>query len=157
MMALIVALVAFSMSVVFFGITFEFPHLAADPGGPALYPRIVAVVTGFACALYGVQHLVTRKPVSPSKGRRGTAADWWSAAIADKTKIFSFALVILLPAAIDVVGFAGATFLFVIILMMISGVNLVRSMITAVLSSAGVYAGYAWVLGAVLPKGFLFE
>ena len=156
MNSLIIAVAVLFMSVLFFGLSFEFPRLAADPGGPALYPRIVAVVTAIACVMYGVQYLLSRKPEPSAKEESKAISDWWSAAAADKFKILSFAFVILLPALIQVIGFVPAIFLFVFALMALSGVGLIRSLITAALGCAGIYAGYAWALGAVLPKGFLF-
>jgi putative tricarboxylic transport membrane protein len=154
-MAILVTITALAMSIVFFVVAGSFPSLAADPGGPALFPRIAAAITGTACILYCIQVYATRRTTLGSfveeLPRRLLAV------IERRAQLASFALILFLPFAIAAVGFVLATLAFVVALMLISGISLFRTLITAVIVTAFIYAGYALLLGAVLPRGYLWS
>lgn len=153
-MTAIVNLVAFVLSVVFFFLSFRFPHLASDPGGLGMFPQAAAVVTAIACVLYLLQTILSGEL---DLGRRMAAA---RATIADiltrRREIASFILLFLMPAGIEYIGFAGGVFLFSLGLMLISGLGPIRALVASVITAVAVYVGYADVLGAVLPPGLLF-
>jgi hypothetical protein len=74
-----------------------------------------------------------------------------------RVEVASFAVVGLLPFAIQWIGFIAAVGIFTVLMLVISRVRLLPLTITAVLTTAGIYVAYAVVLGAVLPSGQLWD
>jgi hypothetical protein len=144
-----------ALSALFFVLAGQFPHLAADPGGLALFPRVAAVLTGTASAAILVQALLRNAP--RLRGRQ-----WAPNSIADflknrRVELATFAFVALLPFAIQALGFVVAIFVFTAAVLAASRVRPLQLALTTILTTAGIYIAYAIVLGAVLPNGYLFQ
>ena len=143
------------MSALFFVLAGRFPSLAADPGGLALFPRIVAVFTGLASAAFVIQVLRRRNVGRPQlEGTLRAAGAWFAQR---RVEVVSFAVVGLLPFAIQWIGFTAAIGVFTVLLLVISRVRPFPLALTALLTTVGVYVAYAIVLGAVLPAGQLWD
>jgi hypothetical protein len=143
------------MSALFFVLAGSFPSLAADPGGLSLFPRIVAAFTGLASAAFLFQAIRRRSADRPHvEVTRHRAGKWL---MRRRVEVASFAVVGLLPFAIQWIGFIAAVGIFTVLMLVISRVRLLPLTITAVLTTAGIYVAYAVVLGAVLPSGQLWD
>jgi len=146
--------VAFILSVIFFTLSFRFTHLTSDPGGPALIPQVAAVVTASGCVLYFVSVLLARNMTV-----REHLAGLGKGIAKTFTRIrelLAFVLIVLMPLGLEYLGFAPGTFVFVICLMMISGIKFSKAVVASVAIAAAIYVGYTYVLGAVLPSGIFF-
>ncbi len=143
------------MCVAFFLLAGHFPELVADPGGLALFPRIVAVVTGAASLAFLIQLLVRRQLRSRNPaGLLHTTGTWVRE---HRQEILSFALVGALPFGISWLGFIPAIAVFTASLLLVFRVALIPLALTTVFTTAGIYAAYALALGAVLPVGRLWN
>lgn len=71
-------------------------------------------------------------------------------------ELLAFVLIVLMPLGLEYLGFAPGTFVFVICLMMISGIKFSKAVVASVAIAAAIYVGYTYVLGAVLPSGIFF-
>jgi hypothetical protein len=151
---LLIAVGALAMSALFFVLAGRFPSLAADPGGLALFPRIVAVFTGLASAAFVIQVIRRCTVGRPLEVTLRAAGAWFAQR---RVEVVSFAVVGFLPFAIQWIGFTAAIGVFTVLLLVISRVRLFPLAITALLTTAGVYVAYAIVLGAVLPAGQLWD
>lgn len=151
-MEIIIALVCLAISTTALVLGTSMPQLEADPGGPALFPSIVAVITGLACLVF-IAKRFSLKALRKKAGDLNKFIPWVQK---QRIAIALFGLVILLPFMIDFLGFVVATFAFTLTALLVSGLRLIRSVVTSVLVAAGVYGIYAIVLGAILPTGLLF-
>ncbi|WP_046868146.1 tripartite tricarboxylate transporter TctB family protein [Microvirga massiliensis] len=151
-MQYVIPLVAVTFGAVFFVQSFSFPHLMADPGGPALFPRIVAagaVIGGMALL---VQAFLQR---APAIARAGVRSEFrWRER---SSEIAIFLLVLILPIGVNYLGFNAYLFIFMAIGLRISGIGTSKSIIISALSTVGIYVAYSKVLGAILPSGILFS
>lgn len=146
-MGTIIALAALGLGITFFFVAGSFPHLAADPGGPALFPRIAALVT--AAAAVGV--------VIQEAGR------WWEAGRVGERrlsrvrhpKVLVFVAVAALPFAISYLGFVAGTFGFALFVLLGLGVRWIHAALASALTAGALYVAYVLILGAVLPAGQL--
>lgn len=146
---------ALVMSVLFFINAGQFPELAADPGGLALFPRITAVLTGTASAAFLVQALLRSAPLW--RDRQRTANSISSFVKDRRLELVTFAFVGLLPFAIQALGFVAAIFVFTALVLAVSRIRLLPLALTTILTTAGIYIAYAIILGAVLPTGYLMH
>lgn len=154
-MELLIAAGALAMSALFFVLAGRFPSLAADPGGLSLFPRIVAAFTGLASAAFLIQAIRRRDAYRPHvEGALHSVGTWL---MYRRVEVASFALVGLLPFAIQWIGFIAAIGIFTVLMLVVSRVRLFPLTLTALLTTAGIYVAYAVVLGAILPNGELWE
>jgi putative tricarboxylic transport membrane protein len=151
----LIAACVLGMCIVFYLLAGHFPELVADPGGLALFPRIVAVVTGAASLAFLIQLLVRRQLQARKPARSFGAAGAWIRE--RRQEILSFALVGALPFGINWLGFIPAIAVFTASLLLVFRVTLIPLVLTTVFTAAGVYAAYALALGAVLPVGRLWN
>jgi Tripartite tricarboxylate transporter TctB family len=151
---LVIVVGAFAMSILFFVLAGRFPSLAADPGGLSLFPRMVAVFTGLASAAFLAQAIRRIADRPHLEGTVHSAGKWL---MQRRVEMASFAVVGLLPFAIQWLGFVAAVGIFTVLMLVISRVRLFPLTITALLTTAGIYVAYAIVLGAVLPNGQFWD
>jgi hypothetical protein len=153
---IVIAAGALAMSALFFVLAGQFPKLAADPGGLALFPRIVAAVTGLASAAFFVQAVLRRAPLLSHTFRPASLS---VAGLLDGrgVAVAIFAFVLLLPFAIQALGFVAAIFVFTTLVLAVSRVKLIPLALTTVLTTVAIYIAYAIILGAVLPSGYLLQ
>jgi hypothetical protein len=154
-MDVVIASGALAMSALFFVMAGQFPHLAADPGGLALFPRITAAVTGAASAAFLVQAVARTAP--HWRDWQGTPEAISSFLKNRRLELVTFVLVGLLPFAIQALGFVPAIFIFAALVLAASRIRLLPLALTAILTTAGIYLAYAILLGAVLPTGYLLQ
>lgn len=155
-MEIIVLLGALVASIVVGVLSTGLPQLAADPGGPALFPLVAASITGVACALLIGQRLLARAGTTQSHGRSDTARRLFDNARTNIRQLIIVVLVLVFPFGIEWLGFNIAVLLFTFLVLLVSGKSFVVTALTSVFITAGVYVGYVVVLGAVLPHGRLF-
>lgn len=154
-METLIAAGVLAMSALFFALAGSFPELVADPGGLALFPRTVAVFAGAASAAFLIQVFLRRAPTGYRWGATSGSASAWLRA--HRVEVLSFALVGLLPFLIEWFGFVAAVGIFSVLILAVSGIRFLPLALTASLTTAGVYVGYAVVLGATLPRGSLWD
>ena len=130
------------------------PHLAADPGGPGLFPLIVASVTGVACVLRLGQTLFL-EPRLVTRDHAGAARGLLVSARTNSHQLGVVVLVMIFPLAIDWIGFVAAVLLFCFTVLLVSGKRPIVAAFASTLITAAVYFAYALVLRAVLPEGQL--
>jgi len=148
-MGSIIALLALGLSATFFYVAGSFPHLAADPGGPALFPRIAALITAAASIGVLIQEVGKRRLLAREN------ASMFQSVRFDREQFLVFGTVAALPFGIQYVGFVAATFGFALIILLGLRVRPVSAAIASSLTAAGLYVAYAIILGAVLPSGQL--
>jgi putative tricarboxylic transport membrane protein len=157
---LVIAGAVLAMSTVFFVLAGDFPRIAADPGGLALFPRAVAAITGAASAVLMLQIALRRlrapRPVVGG-GAFDPAAHVGAFLRANGFALVTFLLVVLFPFAISAFGFVAAVALFSTLVLAASRLPPFVVAATAVLTTVGIYVAYALVLGAILPSGYLFQ
>ncbi len=154
-MDIVTAAGALVMSTLFFALAGQFPQLAADPGGLALFPRMTAVLTGTASAAFLVQALLRTAPRLQARQRApGSISGFLENR---RVELATFAFVGLLPFAIQALGFMAAIFVFTAVVLAVSRVRLLPLALTTILTTAGIYVAYAILLGAVLPAGYLLQ
>ena len=146
-MGRIIAVAALGLSVTFFFVAGSFPHLAADPGGPALFPRVTALIT--AAASIGV--LLQEA----NKWRLNGGARRLRFPRVSHQQLLVFAAVAALPFAINYLGFVVGTFGFVLFVLVALGVRWVYAILASTVTAGALYIAYAIILGAVLPAGYL--
>lgn len=154
-MELFLLLATLALSVAMGGLSLQLPQLAADPGGPGLFPLAAAGITGIACVLLiGQRILFATRPAS-SFNFRGTVQSLIARARQNSRQLGTIVLVLAYPLGIDWIGFVAATLLFSFLVLVTSGKRFVIAITASVLITAGIYVAYAKVLGAVLPEGWL--
>ena len=131
------------------------PQLAADPGGPGLFPLAAASMTGFACLLLIGQRVFIEVRGARKQTAHGSARNFLANVRANARPWSVVLLVLIFPVGIDWIGFVAAVLLFSFFVLLVSGKGLVVASIASVLITASVYVAYAMVLGAVLPQGQL--
>ena len=152
-MEIIVVLVMLAISVVAGVLALGLPHLAADPGGPALFPMIVVSVTGAACLLRLGQNYFEPRLAAPD--HIGAMRRLFTHARDNIHQVGIVLLVMLFPLAIEWIGFVAAVLLFCFLVLLVSGKRFIVAAFASVAITACLYAAYALVLGAVLPEGEL--
>jgi hypothetical protein len=161
----IIVIIALVISVVFFTITFTFPQLPGDPGGGALFPRTLSVITG-AAAIFLVVRLI-RRPSSDTTNtpleslrkfcglwRKGTV-DEPSVAARRMTYVFIFSIAY--PWFIVKMGFLLSTGVYVFILMKLFRTKTITSVILSSITAFVLYFFFIKVLEAYVPPGVWLE
>jgi hypothetical protein len=152
---IILLLATLAASVVVGVLSLGLPQLAADPGGPGLFPLVVATVTGTASAALVAHRLFvaagTVQPQDHVAAIRRFIADTRKNA----RQLGVVLLVLAFPVGIEWIGFTVAVLLFSFLVVLVSGKGLGVAALSSVLITAAVYVAYAIVLGAVLPQGRL--
>ena len=152
-MFLLVATLALSVGIGW--MSRSLPQLAADPGGPGLFPFAAACVTGVACLLLMGQRLFAEVRVARTQTARAMVSNAFAQSRAKARQWGVVLLVLVFPLMIDWIGFVAAVFLFGFSTLLVSGKQLATAALASVLITAGVYVAYAMILGAVLPRGQL--
>lgn len=156
----IISIVAFIIGVVFFATTFTFPKVYTDPGGFALFPRILSVGIVIASALLIVKLIRTRtdQPDSPVefakrflKSWHKNAADEVSGSMRRMTYVFLFSIAY--PWFIVRIGFGLATMLYVGVLMRLFKTRTLVCLVLAPLVAFGLHLFFVQVLQAYVPEG----
>jgi hypothetical protein len=131
----------------------QLPQLAADPGGPAIFPLAMAVMTGGACLILLWQRW---RAARSERAASEPMANALLASAREHTRPLGvIVLVLAFPFAIEWIGFTPAVLLFTFLIMLVSGKSLLATTVASVLMTVGVYVAYVVVLGAVLPRGEL--
>jgi hypothetical protein len=154
-MEIVLLLGTLAASIVVAVLSTGLPQLAADPGGPGLFPMAAAVVTGAASAILLAQRLFAQVAAVASGGGDALAPRILSNARANIRPLGVVVLVLLFPLGIEWIGFTEAVLVFSFLALFVSGKSLGVSSVVSVLIAAGVYVAYALILGAVLPEGEL--
>lgn len=154
-MELFLLWVTLALSVAMGGLSFQLPQLAADPGGPSLFPLAAASITGLACVLLIGQRLFFATRAASSFNFRDTVQNLVTQARQNTRQLGTIVLVLAYPLGIEWLGFIAATLLFSFLVLVTSGKRLVIATMASVLITVGIYIAYAIVLGAVLPQGEL--
>lgn len=142
-----IAVLVIAISATFFAFSFGFPHMRGDPGGGALWPRIMALSAGggslwlLVRRVYEARRAAVVPPPQPI----------------DRQTLAIIAASIAYPIAIVVIGFALATLLFVAVLMMILRARPLQVLIFAPLLTAFLYGFFVFLLEAVVPRGILID
>lgn len=153
-MEMILLLGTLAASVVIAVLSTGLPQLAADPGGPGLFPLAAAVVTGAASAALIGQRLFFGAGAA-SRDRVSVARHLLADMRANLRPLGVVLLVLLFPLGIEWIGFTEAVLLFSFFTLFVSGKSLAMSALTSALIAAGIYIAYALILGAILPEGQL--
>lgn len=160
----IIVIIALVISVVFFTITFTFPQLPGDPGGGALFPRILCVITGTAAIFLVVQ--LIRRPSSDTPSpleslrkfcglwRKGTGDE---PSVTARRIVYVFISSIVYPWFIVKMGFLLSTGVYVFILMKLFRTKTITSVILSSITAFGLYFFFIKVLEAYVPPGVWLE
>jgi len=146
-MGIAIALVTLGLSITFFFVAGSFPHLAADPGGPALFPRVVAVITAAACIAVLFQEFAHLRLIRGEVRLRLPRVR--------REQLLVFGAVAALPFAIKYIGFVAATFGFALFVLKGLGIRWLNALLASVVTAGMLYVAYAVILGAILPAGQL--
>lgn len=159
----IISLFAFIVSLVFFVQTFTFPHVNADPGGLALFPRVFSIFTGLS-ALFLMISLSKHTAENPhryvSLNNLRTLCKKFTSGITPllmRNTFYSIILCLIFPALIVMIGFLSSTIIFVFVLMKILGSKLLNSTLYSVLLGGSLYYIFAVIIGVYLPAGRFWE
>ncbi len=160
----IIVIIALVISVVFFTITFTFPQLPGDPGGGALFPRTLCVITGIA-AIFLVVQLIRRlssDTPSPLESLRKLCGLWRKgtrdeASVTARRIVYVFISSIVYPWFIVKMGFLLSTGVYVFILMKLFRTKTITSVILSSITAFGLYFFFIKVLKAYVPPGVWLE
>ena len=156
----IISLLTFITGVVFFAATFAFPKVYTDPGGFALFPRILSIGIVAASAVLILKLTINRKPqpnrpIEFTKNFLGAwkknATDDLSNTMRRMTGVFIFSTAY--PWFIVRIGFGLATMLYVGILMRLFKTGIIICLVLAPLVAFGLHLFFVQVLQAYVPEG----
>jgi hypothetical protein len=153
-----VCLVTLVVSSVFFALTFGFPHISADPGGMALFPRLASGAAGLAAALILARGLL-------QSGVRSAEPGWSTQApfslrlkrVARQRTTRAIALSVVYPWFIIKIGFVIATTIYVFLLMKLFQTRAIAAVLYALTVAVGLYIVFVHVLEAYVPPGAWLE
>ncbi len=161
---LTIAIAALLISIVFFAMTFTFPTLPGDPGGGALFPRILCIITG-AAAVFLVVGLVRKHRADPRSPVESLKKFWgtWKKGTDDEasmitrrmTGVFIFSIVY--PWFMVRAGFLLSTGVYVFLLMKLFRTKTVTSVVLSLITALGLYFFFIKVLEAYVPPGVWLE
>lgn len=154
----LIATLALVMSGVFFHVAGSFPRLTADPGGAALFPRIVAIFTGTMAAIL-IGRLVLEDPTF--RTLRQTVGQWrfprdGNGELFLRSAV-GIALSIAYPYFVIKAGFIAASVVFIMLLMTLYRVSLLVSVPFALVIGYAIYFLFNQLLGAYVPEGQWFS
>ncbi len=153
-----VCLITLVVSGIFFALTFGFPHLAADPAGMALFPRIAGATAGLAAGVILVRGLLRSGARSAEPGQSADAPpSFWLEQLARSRVTRVIALSIVYPWFIIKGGFLIATTIYVFVLMRLFQTRAIMAVPYALTVAAGLYIVFVYVLEAYVPPGAWLE
>lgn len=152
----IVVLFSLVMCVVFFFTTFTFPKIVSDPGGMALFPRIVIGILGIS----SLALLVTL--VKRGSEYSATIKEFWEAwkrgandeqSMLKRRLTYTIFLSMIYPWFILKIGFLVSTLLFVFLLTKLYRTKTVISVVFSIIVTGIVYGFFILALDAYVPSG----
>lgn len=158
-----VALLTFSVSLIFFVQTFSFPVINADPGGLALFPRVFSLFTGSGALLLMISLFKNNGGFSFVLDSLSKLSMVWRKDALDEESIlirntvYAFLLCLIYPALIITIGFLPSTIIFIFLIMRVLGSKVLNSTLFSVALGGGLYYIFAIVIGVYLPTGKLWE
>ena len=160
----IIVLLSLLVCIVFFALTFAFPIISADPGGMALFPRIVIGVLGIS-ALTLLVGLVKKRSKYSSGFIPSIKKFWeiWTGESNDEQSLlkrrltFTILLSVIYPLFIVKIGFLFSTFLFVFLLTKLYKTKNVASVVFSLVVTGVVYGFFILALDAYVPPGKWLE
>ncbi len=148
-----VALFSLAVSLLFFGITFTFPKVSADPGGLALFPRFFAVMTAIPAAIllidFSRRFFAEKKPRARDSVRI-SLKDFFK----DRT-FLAFLLTFLFPAILYFAGFLPACVIFLFLLVKLLGGRTGWAAFYSLALSGTLFYVFGVLVGTHLPSGLL--
>lgn len=141
---LLLCLLMLGISLLFLGLSFDLPTMRGDPGGPGLWPQLMAFGTGG-----GVIALLCRRLLT---GLKSEAGAWpgrrtWEVMAAS----------LLYPPAILLVGLAPATVVYVALLMWRFGASRLEILLFPAAFAAVIQLLFVYLLEATVPQGWLLK
>lgn len=155
----ITSLLALSVSILFFILSFNFPTLSSDPAGPALFPRIFCLLTGIPSLLLISKMICNRKSSAPTPfSFFKDLMHAWQGRIGETETLFRkmtvvFAFSFLYPWFITRIGFFLATTIYAFGLMKILKTNTLSSILVSVIVSTVLHFSFFYILEAYIPPG----
>jgi hypothetical protein len=159
----IIVILSLVISIIFFGFSMSFPELAADPGGPALFPKMMAVLTGISAIFLGVQLLYNDKAMAAVRASITNLVHAWTVdrgaenATLQRRTVYTVILAIIYPYTILKIGFTISSIVFVFIIMRIYKSPLLKAAFFSLLAGLVLYYAFAKLLGAYVPTGEWIE
>ncbi len=159
---LLVCLTSMAMAGLFFWGSFGLNTLMADPGGPAIVPRVVAVIIAVAATFellrtWRLRHL--SEPIAQTF--KGFASEARSGLRADGSQharvAAAMTLCLLYPLGIHLIGFYLASALLVGLIGLVCSVSWYGIVAMAVLLPALLEVLFGALLNARIPTGILFN
>jgi len=149
----IVAAVSLAVSLIFFVETFSFPHVNADPGGLALFPRIFSIMTAIPAII-----LIARfkNQVLAQKHTEQEKTTLVKENILKNKTFVVFLLTVLFPVILFFLGFLPACILFVFLLVKILGGSTKGALFFSIVLSGILFYVFGVLAGLRLPRG-VFE
>lgn len=153
---LAITLISLIVSVVFFVISLSFPELPADPGGPALFPRLMCCVTGIMAVIYAVQLLGNRNKreeiTQALASFRQVGAQSPEGMLA-RRRLYVIGLSAVYPLLVVRIGFFLSTIVFLFAILKTYKVQSLRAGAYSLALGYGVYYCFAEILRAYIPTG----
>ncbi|QIE55676.1 hypothetical protein G5B40_09590 [Pikeienuella piscinae] len=158
----LVSLFSIGLSLLFFGASFTLVTLRADPGGPAIVPQILCVLTIVAAGANLVLTIVKQDGARVVAATiRSFFADFKLGVRAEKSegpRVFvAMLLVCLYPLGITEFGFLLATAALVGLLCWICRLKVLRSVILMILTPTLIYWLFDEIMKARVPEGQIFD
>ena len=151
---------ALIISIVFIINSFTFPEIVADPGGLALFPRALSVITGSAASVLIGQLIWRAYGTNPLKtawlwvyGIFYPIPDGRAKTILVRQTIYLFFLSAFFPWVILKAGFILATSLFAYSLLSIFGTGKLKNLFFSVVVTAVIYFFFVYLIGAPVSRG----
>lgn len=159
---LLVCLTSMAMAGLFFWGSFGLNTLMADPGGPAIVPRVVAVIIALAATFellrtWRLRHL--SEPIAQTfKGFASEARDGIRTDDSQRVRVVAaMALCLIYPLGIHLIGFYLASVLLVALIGLICSVSWYGIIAMAVFLPALLEMLFGTLLNARIPTGILFN
>lgn len=148
----IVAVTSLAISLLFFIETFSFPHVNADPGGLALFPRLFSIMTAIP-AIILVARFKNQVLMQKNNAQEKTIVAKESL-LKNKTFVV-FLLSVLFPAFLSFLGFLPACILFVFLLVKVLGGSTKGAFFFSIALSGVLFYVFGVLAGLRLPRGVL--
>jgi hypothetical protein len=159
----IITILTLVISIVFFISTFSFPTMAADPGGPSFFPRVVSVITCIG-AMTLLVRLITMRGFYGKliTSIRSYLAVWEQGERTDSSDLIRLTTYVLIlsavyPFLIVRVGFILATIAYIFIIMSLLKTKIYVSISYSCILAISLYYAFAKILGVVVYRGVWVE
>jgi hypothetical protein len=147
--------------VIFFPMTFYFPHIPSDPGGMALFPRVVMAILVCSVGVFIVglsRGHVKKTPIIQLHSLGWMLKEFHKAAdnselALKKRLVYVIILSVAYPWFISKMGFAISTLIYVIFLMKLYNTRTITCLLYSIIVTGVVYAFFIFALGAYVPPG----